>query len=133
MSRSTMPRRNRVGRVSFFEHHGSWYLYHRAGGKAQRRRIDGGEPQAEYAASLLNARLVAEAAGISFELPDQRQSHGSATGPIVGDLSELCRRFLDHHERVLGSSVATVARYRSALRHLESFARSSSTASSFDG
>jgi len=35
---------------------------------------------------------------------------------------ELSGRFLDHHEQVLRSSLATIRRYRAALAHLERFA-----------
>ena len=35
---------------------------------------------------------------------------------------ELCRRFLDDHEHVQRSSLATIRRYGSALQHLEQFA-----------
>ena len=37
------------------------------------------------------------------------------------NVPELRRRFLDHHEHVLSSSLGTVRRYRAATRHIENF------------
>ena len=37
-------------------------------------------------------------------------------------VSELRRRFLDYHEHVVRSSLATVSRYRSATQHLDDYA-----------
>jgi hypothetical protein len=50
--------RKRVGRVSLYEHHGAWWIYHRDGGQPCRRNV-GGLALAECEASLLNTQLVA--------------------------------------------------------------------------
>ena len=49
----------RVGRVSILR----LYLYYTLDGRAVRRRVKGDEAQAEIAASLVNAKLVAAEAG----------------------------------------------------------------------
>ena len=40
-------------------------------------------------------------------------------------VGELCRQFLDDHEHIRRSSLATICRYRAALKHLEDFATQS--------
>ena len=88
---------------------------------------------AECVASLLNARLVAAAAGLSLgtmvaeRLGDCLNPVTPSTTAILPPahplpaIAELRRRFLEHHERVLESSLHTVARYRTATLHLERF------------
>jgi integrase len=119
MSRKSRAARRRVGRVSVFEHHGSFYTFHTGPDGPVRRRVEGGAAQAEYEASLLNARLVASAG--KLELP--AAGAGEAITPASITVGELRRRFLHHHEHVLGSAVATVARYRSATLYLEDHSR----------
>lgn len=102
------PKRKRVGRVSYFYHHGSWWLYYREGKRQVRRRIVGDEKAAEQMAAQVNAQVATEAPTMYSFTPDS----------IPG----LCQRFLDYHEQVLRSSLATISRYRSALKHLEDFA-----------
>jgi integrase len=113
-----MPARKRVGSVSIFEHHGSWYTFHTGPDGPVRRRVDGGEAQAEYEASLQNARLIAAAA----KLDVRAAGAGEAVTPVRVAVAELRRRFLHHHEHVLGSAVATVARYRSATQYVTELA-----------
>jgi integrase len=73
-----------------------------------RRRVGGSEAEAAQAAADLNARLAS----------------GASAPPVFTPVSvaELRRRFLDHHEHVLSSSVGTIRRYRAATQHLEDFA-----------
>jgi integrase len=101
--------RKRVGRVSYYLHHGSWYVYYRLGTRPVRVRIG----QSEAAAARVAAERNAELAGGQI-----------ATAPTFEPLSvaDLRHRFLDHHEHVLGSSLATVNRYRTATAYLATFA-----------
>ncbi len=101
-------RRRRVGRVSYFSHHGSWYLYYREGAVQKRVRVGPDEAEA--------ARLAAER---NAELARGRLTAAPTFEPIP--VAELRRRFLDHHEHVVRSSLATVNRYRTATAYLEAF------------
>ena len=101
-SRRRSTRRKRVGRVSYYLHHGAWWVYYRDGQRQVRRRVGSDERQAEQLAARLNAQLTAaEPTMFSFE-------------PVT--VEELRHKFLDHHEHVLGSSLATIRRYRTATR-----------------
>lgn len=102
------PRRKRVGRVSYYLHHRAWYVYYREGRRQVRRRAGDTEEAAAALAAQINGQL-AVAAPTPFSYT-----------PLT--VSELRRRFLDHHEFVLGSSLATIDRYRAATQHLENFA-----------
>jgi integrase len=103
------PARKRVGRVSYYEHHGGWFVYYRDGARQIRRRVASTESEAERVAAQINAQLAAAAPTLL------------AFTPV--STSELRREFLDHHEQVLRSSLATVRRYRAATLRLEHFAR----------
>lgn len=107
-SRRRKPRRKRVGRVSLYHHHGAWWVYYRDGQQQVRRRIGEDETLADQVAAQVNAQL-ATAAPTMFSFT-----------PLT--VPELCRRFLDDHEHVQRSSLATIRRYGSALQHLEQFA-----------
>lgn len=124
--------RARLGRVSVYPHHGAWWIYCRVRGRAVRRRV-GERPAAECAASLLNAQLVADEAGVTLErvaealadLLGQWTSTGAAPAPAASATvapAELRRRFLEHHEQVLGSALGTISRYATATQHLVNFA-----------
>lgn len=108
MVRRRSGRRKRVGRVSYYPHHGSWYVYYREGGRPVRRRVADTEDAAEQIAAQINAQLTA-ASPTPFSFT-----------PI--SIAELRRRFLEHHEQVPRSSLATVRRYRAATAHLETHA-----------
>jgi len=102
------PCRKRVGRVSYYQHHGGWYLYYQQDGEPIRKRVADSEEAAAQLAAQVNAQLSSGApTPFAFE-------------PV--SVPELRRQFLDYHEHVLGSSLATVRRYRAATRHLENFA-----------
>jgi hypothetical protein len=60
-------KRRRIGRVSLYEHHGGYWLYHTFGGRPIRRLIDDSVAVAECEASLLNAQLVAADAGLLLQ------------------------------------------------------------------
>ena len=107
-SRRRKPRRKRVGRVSLYHHHSAWWIYYRDGRQQVRRRIGKDKSLAEQVAAQVNAQLASSAPTMfSFT-------------PLT--VSELCPRFLEHHEHIQRSSLATIRRYRAALRHLEQFA-----------
>ena len=108
VKRKRRPQRKRVGKVSYYFHHGSWWVYYLDGQRQVRRRTGPDEQVAEQLAAQLNAQLTT-AAPTMFSF-----------SPLA--VPELSRQFLDHHEHVLRSSVATIRRYRSALKHLEDFA-----------
>ena len=102
--RRRRSRRTRIGNVSVYEHHGSWWVYFREEGKQNRRCIGPDENEARTAAAQANAQLAAARPTLFSFTP-------------VG-VDELRRRWLDHHEHVLRSSVATLNRYRTAAGHL---------------
>ncbi len=106
-TRRRKPRRRRVGRVSYYLHHGAWWIYYRDGDRPVRRRIGEDEEAAQQMAALTNAQISAGApTAFSFS-------------PI--SVTDLRQRFLDYHEHVASSSLATVRRYRAATQHLEDF------------
>lgn len=107
MGRRRKRRRRRVGRVSYYLHHGAWFIYYREGDRQIRRRVADTEEAAEQIAAQTNAQLTGGGpTAFTFE-------------PIA--VAELRRRSLEHHELVLGSSLATVRRYAAASQHLEDF------------
>lgn len=96
-----------VGKVSVFLRGASWHIYYREDGKARRIRIGPDRKEAEKRAAKVNAELA-------HEIP-------SAFGFERVTVEELVGLWLEHHELVLRSSVATVRRYRAALDHLLRF------------
>ncbi len=98
-----------VGKVSVFFRGASWHIYYREDGKARRIRIGPDRKEAEKRAAEVNAQLA----------------HGipSAYGFERVTVGELVKLWIEHHELVLRSSVATVRRYRSAVEHLLRFVR----------
>jgi integrase len=106
--RQSRSRRRKIGRVSLYQHHGSWWIYYRDGGRQVRRSVASDERTAEQIAAETNAQLTASAPTAFSFLP--------------ATLAELQAEFIDYHEAVLRSSLATVRRYRSATQHLVSFA-----------
>ncbi len=103
--------RMRIGNVSLYEHHGSYWIYFRENGSAQRRLVGKDLDAANAVAAQINAQLAAGQRSLfAFE-------------PV--SIQELVRRFQDHHEHVRRSSVATVRRYGTACEHLVRFAEHS--------
>jgi hypothetical protein len=99
--------RFRVGRVSVYEYHGAWWVYYRDGGQPRSHRIGDSRSEAEQVAAQVNAQLASGAPRLlTFE-------------PI--GVPELCRQFLDYHEKVVRSSVGTVRRYRAATQHPDNY------------
>lgn len=108
MARRRKSARRRVGRVSYYCHHGAWWIYYREQGRVVRRRVADDEQHAAQLAAQINAQLAtATPTLLAFE-------------PI--DIAILRRQFLEHHEHVRRSSLATISRYRAATQHLENFA-----------
>ena len=102
-------RRKRIGRVSVYHHHGGWYVYYREGERSVRKRVADTRADAEKIAGQINAQVAScTPTMLAFE-------------PV--SVAELRQSFLDHHEHVLRSSLATVRRYRAATQHLEDFCR----------
>jgi integrase len=100
-------RRVRVGKVSVYIHHGTWWVYYRESGKPVRKSVGADKSEAERVAAQVNAQLVQGAPSLLSFTP-------------VG-VPELRRQFLEHHELARGSTLATVNRYRAATQHLENF------------
>ena len=105
--RNGKSRRRRVGRVSFYPHHGSWWVYYRDAGSAVRKPVAPDEATAERIAAQINAQLSSGAPSLF--------SFSPATAV------ELQQDFVDYHEHVVRSSLATVNRYRTATRYLVDF------------
>lgn len=111
MSRARRSKgRQRIGRVSYYLRNGAWHIYYRDRGRQIRRRVGHSEQEASQIAAQINAQLAC-----SIPTP-------FSFTPV--SVPELRRRFLDHHEYALRSSLATVQRYRTATQHLEAFAAS---------
>jgi integrase len=102
--------RQRVGKVSYFFHHGAWWIYYvdrRTAEKPVRRQVAKAESEAAIIAAQVNAQLAASAPTLfSF---------------TAVPVAELQRQFIDYHEHVVRSSLATVRRYRTANRHLVNY------------
>lgn len=131
MARVLKGLRSRIGCISLYEHHGAWWIYHRHGGKPVRRMIGESAALAECEACLLNAKFVADGAGITLaSIPAVRQlglqpraestSHSGSLHPATS-IPKLREAFLSHHENVLRSTLATVSRYRTATLYLQTF------------
>lgn len=107
--RRKKPRRRRVGRVSIYMHHGRWWAYYREHGRPVRKAVADDEAAAATIAAQINLELTASVPTLfSFR-------------PV--SVTELQRTFVDYHEHVARSSLATVNRYRTATRHLVEYAQ----------
>ncbi|HOI55511.1 MAG TPA: site-specific integrase [Phycisphaerae bacterium] len=106
--RSGRPERVSIGSVTLYVHHGAWWINYRDGGRRVRRRVGGDRDEAEAVAAAVNAQLAL----------GQRSMF--AFDPV--DLGTMLDRWLDHHEHVLQSSVATTNRYRTATDHARRYA-----------
>jgi integrase len=92
-----------------YYHHGGWWHYYREYGNVVRCRVADDRQVARQLAAQVNSRLI-----LGTPIP-------SDFGAIK--TTQLRQDFLDYHENVLGSSHATVCRYRSATQHLENYSR----------
>lgn len=97
----------RVGKVQAYLRGRVWYLCYCELGQRHRPRVGPDWEAARQLAAQINAQLeVGAPAALSFE-------------PI--SIPELRKRWLDHHEQVLRSSVQAIMRYRTATDHLLRF------------
>jgi integrase len=82
-------------------------VYYREHGRPVRKAVADDLEAAKQVAAQINLELTASAPTLfSFE-------------PV--SVAELQRKFIDYHEHVLRSSLATVDRYRTAIQHLVNF------------
>ena len=109
--RNKSSQRKRIGCVSYYLHHGAWFLYYleyQDGVKVQRRhKVADTEEEAAQIAAQINAQLAS-----SSPTPFSFTSV---------NFLKLRQAFLNHHETVVKSSPATIRRYRSATQHLENY------------
>jgi integrase len=97
----------RVGKVRAYRRGQIWYLCYHEHGRRRRPRVGPDRAAARQLAAQVNAQLETGApAALSFE-------------PVA--IPELRRRWLEHHEQILRSSVQTINRYRTATDHLLRF------------
>ena len=96
-----------VGQVTVYKRGRSWYVYYREDGASRRLRASRDRKEAEKIAAEVNGQL---ACGL-------RSSFGYTKVPIA----DLVPQWLEHHEVVQRSSLATVNRYRTALDHMLRF------------
>jgi hypothetical protein len=99
-----------VGRVRCFLRGKIWYIRYHEKGKRIQQRVGPVRGETKQLAAEINSQVVCGIpSAVGFE-------------QIRFDL--LRRRWLDHHEDIKRSSLATIARYRSATEHLLQFADS---------
>lgn len=97
----------RVGDVCCYLRGRVWYVRYQEHGRRRQVRAGTNRDSVRRLASEINTQLeFGNAATTSFE-------------PIT--IADLRDRWLEHHEHVLRSSVATIKRYRTATRHLIGF------------
>jgi len=101
--------RFRVGKVTVYQRGRSWHVYYRENGATRRVKIGEDRTEAERHAAEVNAQL---ANGL-------RSSFGFERIRV----EELVPRWLERHEFVMRSSMATIKRYRSAIAHFLRFVR----------
>lgn len=92
----------RVGKVQAYLRGSVWYLCYCELGQRRRPRVPDRVAARPLAAQTNSQPEIGAPAALSFE-------------PI--SIPELRKRWLDHHEQVLRSSVQTVIRYRTATDH----------------
>ena len=105
MSRSKAPWRRRIGRVTVYRRGTRYWIYYRQG-RQIRKPVGTNRDDALALAAKVNAQLAEGAPTLL------------AFQPI--DVKGLIAKWLEHHEDVRRSSLATVRRYGTAARHLAS-------------
>lgn len=103
MSTSKRAWRRGVGRVTVYQRGSRYWVYYRQG-RQIRRSVGTRRDEALTLAGRINAEL-AEGAPTLLSFRPVR-------------LSDLADKWIDQHETVRRSSIATVRRYRTAVRHL---------------
>jgi integrase len=115
MSKQSNSRRSkkstsfRIGRVRAYLRGRVWYLCYHEDGRRHQPRVGPDRDVARQMAAEINAQLEV---GVPSALWFQPVS-----------VAELRQRWLDYHEHVRRSSVATVRRYQQATEHLLNFIR----------
>ena len=115
MSKQSNARRSkkstsfRIGRVRAYLRGRVWYLCYYEDGRRYQPRVGPDRDVARQMAAEINAQLEVGLPSVLWFQPVS--------------LADLRQRWLDYHEHVLRSSVATVRRYRQATEHLLGFAR----------
>ncbi|MFH1418874.1 MAG: tyrosine-type recombinase/integrase [Planctomycetota bacterium] len=109
MSKNKRAWRRRVGRVSVYQRGNQYWIYYRQG-KQVRRPTGDNRAEALTLAAKINAQIAEGAPTVL------------AFQPV--ELKDLIEKWLDHHEQVRRSSLATVRRYRTAVGHLGTYATS---------
>lgn len=97
----------RVGRVRAFLRGRVWYLAYYEFGQRRQPRVGPDRQAAKQLAAEINGQLEVGAP--------------SALGFQPTSVDELRKNWLDHHEFVRRSSLATICRYRTATQHLLDF------------
>lgn len=100
----------RVGRVTVYPRGRVWYLRYYEQGR--RRQVRGGPDRQQ---------CRQQAAEINLQLESSTPTP-AAFAPLT--IGQLRQQWLEHHEHVLRSSVATLDRYRTASDHLLAFVKS---------
>jgi integrase len=97
----------RIGRVKAYRRGQIWYLYYFENGRRRRPRVGPDRDAAKKMAAQINGQLEAGApAALTFE---------------AISIPALRERWLNYHEQVRRSSLATISRYRTATDHLLRF------------
>lgn len=106
-SSSVKRRRRRVGCVSVYLRGGRYWIYYRQAGEAVRQPVGIDANAALRLASKINAELA----------------EGTQPALVFKSIqvADLVRKWLDHHEQIRRSSLATVRRYRTAVQYLATF------------
>jgi integrase len=99
-----LPTSFRVGKVRAYRRGRVWYLCYHEQGRRRRLRVGPDRDAARQLAAQVNAQLEVGAPAAPSCEPES--------------VPELRRRWLEHHEQVLRSSVQTIDRYRTATDHL---------------
>ena len=100
-------RRRRIGRVSVYKHRRRWWVYYREQGRPVRKAVADDFRAAEQVAAQINLELAASTPTLFSYRPVS--------------VAELQRAFIDYHEHIVRSSLATVSRYQTATQHLVNF------------
>jgi len=118
LNRKKSARKHRVGRVTIYLRGKIWYIYYCENGKRVRRCVGVSLGEAKRLAAQVNAQLATHTPAIlSFQ-------------PV--STPNLRQGWLNYHEQVLRSSLATIRRYRAATDHLLHFVETVRTVNSAD-
>lgn len=120
MSKSNKSVRHRVGRVSYYQHHGAWWIYYRDDGKSVRRRIDGTKKDVEREAARIHAVQCGAIAESSSSSTGEVSRESAARTRSVS-IGELRKTYLEYHESIKRSAVTTIRRYAAATAYLVRF------------